>query len=118
MSQESDVVHAFFKHLLIIKMFHFQTKSGFRHLKVDAHMDDFLEKLDRFFEVWQGEFDKLKTSRIKLDFSLKNDENFFQYLDEFADYLISLELPSTVGGIRDDIVSDVRKLQYLVRDFK
>lgn len=121
MSGERSVLEGFFRHLLTIKMFHFQTKSGFRHLKVDDHMTAFLEKLDRFFEVWQGEFAKLSVKELKVEIKTKTDVDFHSYLDSFADWLLSPmseEWPATVSGIRDDIVADVRKLQYLIKDFQ
>jgi hypothetical protein len=118
---EDELLDGFFEHLLNIKMFHFQTKSGFRHLKCDEYLTQFLSKLDRFFEVWQGEYHKIRTKEINIQFTTKNDENFYFYLDFFADWLLEFknaDWPPTLPPIRDDIVADIRKLQYLIKDFK
>lgn len=123
MSTSSLILRKLFEHLIMIKMFHFQTSSGFRHLKVDDHMTVFLEKLDRFFEVWQGEFGKLKETEIPLGtIKMAKDETFHAHLDNFATFLMEIKDSklgdATCGGVLDDIVGDVRKLQYLVKEFK
>jgi hypothetical protein len=48
---EKELLEGLLRHLVIIKMFHFQTASGFKHLKADEYMTDFLAKFDLFFEL-------------------------------------------------------------------
>jgi len=111
---QEELIAKFFEHYVVIKMMHFQTRSGFIHLKVDGYTSTFLEKLDKFFEVAQGEFGRLKSREIKLDVKLATDETFAAHLDSFVSVLKDYELPDTVASTRDELVAEIMKLQYLL----
>ena len=117
---EKELLEGLLRHLVIIKMFHFQTASGFKHLKADEYMTEFLGKFDLFFELWQGESRKLDVKTLKIEVTTRSDENFPAYLDKFVGWLESRDTddwPKCVVSVRDDIVAGARKLHYLVKEF-
>jgi len=116
----TKVLSVLFGHLITIKMFHFQTHIGFRHLKMDDYLTTFLEKLDRFCELWQGEFGKLPVRKMSVDVTTRTDENFIYYLVNFEHWLRNLDDQGSdaVRGAKDDMATEVVKLQYLMRQFQ
>lgn len=110
-----------FKHMMTVKMFHFQTASGFRHLKADEYLTQFLEQFDLFFELWQGETTKLNTKGFKIEVKTYTDEQFPAYLDEFVEWFTSLDdskWPESAVSQRGDIVKSVKKLHYVMKEFR
>lgn len=121
MSGQNTLLAGLFKHLMTIKMFHFQTDSGFRHLKMDEYLSEYLIQFDLFFELWQAGSAKLDTKGFKIDVKTYTDEQFPTYLENFCTWLKALDdtkWPDGTAGVRDDIIKSATKMIYVTRDFK
>ena len=90
-----SLIQAFFKHQLQIKMYHFQTKNYSGHKASDNYLNKFEKKLDKFMEVGQGIFGKLKISNITLNFNTLNDNTINNELNEFIKLCKSLIFKSS-----------------------
>lgn len=110
-------IEEFLSHFVRLKMYHFQTKSGFAHTKVDLYTTKFLANLDLFFEIYQGEAGRLKEKMLHIRVETSTDKNFADHLQEFVDFLLNLDdegLPITLAPIRDQMAADAKQLIYLL----
>lgn len=109
---------AFFKHYIVIKLFHFQTASGFKHSKIDKYTGTFLANFDTFMEIFQGLFGTIDTKQIKIDVKARTEDNIVKHFDEMIDFLRDLradgqKLPTELATIRDQMIGDLQQLKYL-----
>ena len=110
---------ALFEHQLIIKMYHFQTKSYGAHKTVDKYSDKYRENLDKLMEVAQGAFGRVGNKKINIEFSTKTDENIVEHIKNFVNLLKELfnerfENYPELQNVKDDILADAQQLIYLL----
>jgi Family of unknown function (DUF5856) len=124
MSQFTDkqvlefLLNACFKHQLLLKMFHFQTKKYGAHKTSDKYLKKFAKTFDQFLEVGQGLFGKFETSEIRINFNTCSDDNINACVDEFILAMRGLDqqykkYPELLN-IRDEIVGNAEQLKYLL----
>lgn len=112
----NDLIIVFFKHQLILKMYHFQTNLYGAHKASDTYLDTFSDNLDKFFEIAQGIYGKLNTKKIHFNFNTLNDSNIFNELNNFVDFLnkIKNNINNTdLLNIIDEMLGNVNQLKYL-----
>jgi len=114
----SSHIDAFFQHYITIKLFHFQTNQGFRHVKIDKYTGKFLENFDQFMEVFQGEFGTIDTKVVKIEVKAKDDVTILKHFDEMIDFLRDLradnqKLSTELQTIRDQMLIDLQQIKYL-----
>ena len=111
----NEALTLFFTHQLTMKMFHFQTPSGFKHAAADNYMLKYTANFDRFMEAWQGANGRLRTKRLNFAVVTKTDESITDHLDSVVGYLSGMnELPVDLSAIRDEMVADIHQLKYLL----
>lgn len=109
-------VDFFFKHQIIIKMFHFQTSNYGAHKASDSYLEKFLNNHDKFMEIAQGLYGKLNMNNIQLNVNLYKD-NLIQHLDifiKFLNYMHKFETDTGLLSIKDDMLNDVNQFKYLL----
>ena len=110
-----SLVTILFHHQLTLKMFHFQTKTYGGHKAADGYLLKYTANLDRFMEVYQGEYGTIKDTKIDINFVVSNDENIDQHLMSMINYLNVMNgLSNGLQNIRDDMVADIQQLRYLL----
>jgi hypothetical protein len=115
----SDALESFFAHQVIVKLYHFQTSSGFKHAKVDMYAMKFATSFDQFMEVWQGIYGQIQTKQVKIDARARDDAGFVEHLEDTIIFLRDLnvdgeDLPSELVTIRDQMIVDAQQLKYLM----
>jgi len=108
----------FFRHQLLLKLFHFQTKSYGAHKASDAYLSGFLANMDKFMEVAQGEFGTVTNPGIYIDAQALTDDTIVSELDAFVRIMHKLDpivLPHPgLQAIRDELIADASQLKYLL----
>ena len=117
MNNMQTLLKHMFIHMLRIKMFHFQCPRYGQHKISDVYYESFNSKFDKFFEVAQGVYKKLKMTEIKLPSFDTCPENIDSHLDNFI--LLLKTLDNIIDNkelltIRDDMVNDVSQFKYLL----
>ena len=111
-------VKSFFRHQLLLKMFHFQTKQYGAHKASDTYLEKFADHLDKYIEVAQGAFGRLDMKELDIKFIIANDDTIIAELDKFIvvlkEYDTILVGYSELLNIRDEIVADAEQLKYLL----
>lgn len=117
-SKLDKILTIFFKHQIIIKMYHFQTKSYGAHKASDKYNALFSNNFDKIMETSFGILSKTKVKDIKFHGIMVNDTNIQKYLDEFTKFLTTLDNDfaehSDLLSIRDDILADTNRFKYLL----
>ena len=108
----------FFEHQIVCKMFHFQTKSGFRHTKIDSYSTKFAANFDQFMEVLQGIGGTVDNTSIEVKARMRSDENIASHLEAMIKFLDGLtwngkDLPRELAQIVDLMIADIRQTLYL-----
>lgn len=106
----------FFKHQIIIKMFHFQTSTYGAHKASDSYLEKFLDNYDKFMEVAQGIYGKLSINNININVNVNNDQ-LKCHIKKFIDFLLAIDKIEKDPGllaIRDDMVNDANQFLYLL----
>lgn len=106
-------------HQVAIKLYHFQTKRYGSHKASDSYLDKYMDLLDKFLEVAQGIHGRITIEKYDITGETKNDENIFQHLDKYSDYLENdindiLANNTDLINIRDEIVGEINQLSYLL----
>ena len=117
-----DIMTALFAHLIQIKMLHFQSKKYGGHKALDKYFDGFMEKMDQFMEVLQGDKGRITVpdGQMPITVPIANDENISAMLDTFRkSVLIKLVDDKYIDNsglisIRDEMVADIDQLKYLL----
>jgi hypothetical protein len=105
-----------------MKILHWQTTSFARHNAYGGIYDSIDDLLDKFAEVCMGKYGRIELTDEISELKLKNMKDFSinSYLNEFCDFLVELtgefddEKDTDVLNIRDEILSEVNKLKYLL----
>lgn len=125
MSKRSDnrIVHFFFSLQNQIRVYHWQTNSYARHKATDSLLGKLDDNVDKFMEVYQGKYGKLKIgngSPIETASGHLTDDQAVLYLKEAIKFLSSLEIEGILApkdtdllNIRDEIVGDINQTLYL-----
>ena len=108
----------FFKFLLTLKMYHWNTLSYARHKASDDCFGKILDLLDTFIEAMLGKygtesvFDKYV---LKIgDIHISSDKEMVQQILEFSKFLERLDIQeSELLNIRDEMLSNIEKTMYL-----
>ena len=116
---QKDVIIGFYKWHLIVKSFHFMTKFVVRHEAAGKYLDSFMEDYDKFMEVCMGHHGQIKLDDFGIEIRKINDENIFDHIKEFAEFLTTLrtvyaDYPDLLN-IRDEMEADLNRLVYLLR---
>lgn len=101
------------------RLFHWRTAKYSEHKALGDFYDFFSDWLDTFVESWQGSTGM--RVEITQPFVLENDEGVRSYYTVFAQWLL-LELPRAYSSsscpdlqnMRDELLGEVRKLEYLL----
>ncbi len=105
-----------------MRILHWQTTSFARHNAYGGIYDSIDDLLDKFAEVCMGKYGRIELTDEISELKLKNMKDFSinSYLNEFCDFLVELtgefddEKDTDVLNIRDEILSEVNKLKYLL----
>ena len=115
-----SILNTFFHHQIVLKMYHFQTKLYGAHKASDSYLADFSAQLDKFMEVAQGTWSTVTAKSVNLKVKTATDGTIQTYLDQFIDFLDTLE--KTLGSghsdllnIRDEMKASAHQLKYLLR---
>lgn len=130
---ESEIVQNFFKVITHLKIFHWQTRFFSSHKSADALVEELMDSMDEFMEIYQG----MTGKRIKLvpscslSFSNMTNKKIVKILNEFSQYMQRLEsivcdnksskikgneCPQTLALLnqRDEIVGKIQQTLYLL----
>lgn len=124
-SFEREITVKFFETLLMIKLFHWKTKSFAAHKASDELYTSLNDHMDKFVEVLLGK----KNNRIDLSsqltiplLDLNSTEQMRKKITDFKTYLVNLSnhpgLKSMTNtdlfNIRDEILGDMNQFLYLL----
>lgn len=112
------ILEMFYKHMLIIKTFHFQTKLYGAHKASDNYLSSFSDSYDKFMELAQGIDQKIDIKNMKLNIIFKDDNDIIPYLKSFNDHLYK-DLYTTVKhtallNVIDDMGQKLGEFIYLL----
>jgi len=122
---QREITVNFFEMLLIIKMYHWKTRSYSTHKATDELYSKFNENMDKFIEVLLGKsgmrIDLTNKKQISLhDLSSLND--LINKVNIFKSYLVNLTnnkaiklmTNSDLLNIRDEMLGDMNQFLYLL----
>jgi len=115
----NEVVQEFFKHQLIIKLFHFQTQKYGAHKTSDKYLSKFLETYDTFLETAQGIYGRVSVKQCNLSIDTVDDTSIFQLLDAFSKFLSNIEnthniVNTDLLNLRDEMLGATDQFKYLL----
>jgi len=113
----NEIVHNFFEYIIILKMYHFQTKLYNTHKISDTYLGTVLEQFDKFMEILQGLNNKqLTTPKIELSITMANDNDIHGIANEFIIYMKGLKgrFDNSLDAIIDEIMYEAEKFKYLL----
>lgn len=67
-----DIFVFSYQYQILLKIFHFQTKSYTAHKASDKHLENVIEKFDLLLEVMQGKFGRIKFGKGTQELSVNN----------------------------------------------
>lgn len=115
-----NIIKLFFHMSNTIKLYHWQTTSFSRHKATCDLFNNLQPLIDDFIEVYMGRYDRPSFSDgFKLHIKELSDDSAAELIQEYIDYLKN-ELPKYMKSsdtdllnIRDDMLSNLNKIQYL-----
>ena len=111
------MIRDFFQFLLIVKMYHWNTKSFAKHKSTDKCFEKLLDNLDDFIETYIGRYGReiiLKEKDKNVKLHILSDKKMERELKKFSKYLESINIDdSDLLNIRDDMMGIVQKTLYL-----
>lgn len=113
MDRNDQLLRNLYRHYLVMKTFHFQTKLAFRHTKADEYLQKYLANMDKLMEVIQGIDGVVATSVIDINVATRNDEDIYEELANMTALLQLERSVSSVDSIIDDMQNDIHQLAYL-----
>lgn len=112
------VCEKLFTHYIVMKMYHFQTKSYGAHKASDTYVTDFLTFQDLFMEVAQGIYGKLESTSHECSTKLYDDDTITGYISESVTMLDDLRSKvsshSDLVNLLDDQIHRLNQLSYLL----
>ena len=125
MNFEREITIKFFETLLMIKLFHWKTKSYATHKATDDLYSSINGNMDKFIEVLLGKtntrIDLTSQGTIQL-IDLTSQEQLKSKIDDFKGYLVGLTTDRNIEqmtntdllNIRDEILGDLNRFLYLL----
>lgn len=122
-SFEKKITIEFFEIQLMVKLYHWNTKSYATHKATDEFYGKLSDNIDKFIEVLLGKVDNRIDLKNKKSINLYcvNDEQFKKKLLEFKAMLhdlndtnMGLLMGEDLLNIRDEILADLDQLLYLL----
>lgn len=121
----NDFIKILFQTQLVNKLVHWKTKSFALHKATDQFDDVLGSLIDRFMEVYIGSYNASEVKEgiqiDKIDIGYINDDNIKSQLMMFKSALIDLRIilqlnenNSDLLNIRDEMLSEVNKMNYLL----
>lgn len=125
-SSKKDVkslIYRLLQSLMIVKLYHWNTKVYSVHKVTDEMYDALNDKIDSFVEVLLG---KHKINKSLLDIHIlhlktfRHPNAFIKWIEQFKNYLINVneifnsEENSDLLNIRDEILAELNKITYLL----
>ncbi len=118
-----DLVNFFFTLTNQVKLYHWQTTSYARHVASDSLFSSLQNKMDKFMEVYQGKYGRVKPTeegQLVVKLGVLNHQKVEAYLRSCIEYLQNLVDSGMVSAkdtdllnIRDDIVGHINQTLYL-----
>jgi len=113
-AENNNLLVVLYKHYLVMKTFHFQTESSFRHSKVDVYLKNYLANMDKLMEVIQGIHDIVSLSRITIDVNTATDDNIADEISYMLGVLnVQKNRGKIISAIIDQMEADLYQLAYL-----
>jgi len=113
-NEDNKLLVDLYRHYLVMKTFHFQTKYSFRHTKVDVYLENYLKNMDKLMEVIQGEDGTSTINRIIIDATTKNDDTIFEEINSIFNILeTQRSRGQIISAIIDQMQADLSQLSYL-----
>jgi len=122
-SFEKNITVIFFEMQLMVKLYHWNTKSYATHKATDEFYGKLSDNIDKFIEVLLGKLnDRIDLKNKKtINLYCVNDEQFLNklhqfkvYLHELTDKKMGLLMGEDLLNIRDEILADLDQLLYLL----
>ena len=122
---EREITVIFFEMLLMIKLYHWKTRSYATHKATDELYSKFNEDMDKFIEVLLGKtgmrIDLTSKKQITL-YDLSNINQLIDKVNSFKSYLVNLTNNKVMKlmtntdllNIRDEMLSDMNQFLYLL----
>ena len=122
---QREITVIFFEMLLIIKMYHWKTRSYSTHKATDELYSKFNENMDKFIEVLLGKsgtrIDLINKKQISL-YDLSSLNELIKKVNIFKNYLVNLTnnkaiklmTNSDLLNIRDEMLGDMNQFLYLL----
>lgn len=122
---QSEITCNFLEMLIMVKLYHWKTRSFAQHKATDELYSKLNENIDKFMEVLLGKTEKrtnlLKQPNISL-IDLSSKEQLKNKIDDFKVYLVNLtdnkfiiKMSNTdLLNIRDEILGDLNQFLYLL----
>lgn len=111
------IISRFFTFLLLIKLFHWNTKSFAKHKAADECFITLLEQLDKFIEVYMGKYGRdiiMQEQNVNIKLQVLSQQKMKKELIIFAVYLNSINIADTeLINIRDEMLAIIQKTLYL-----
>ena len=89
-----------------LRIFHWQTKSYAAHQALGITYDSLSLKIDEFVEVFMGKYGRISVNKMSINLEDLSDGT----LDVFVDN----EKDTDLMNIRDEMLSSMNKLKYLL----
>ena len=103
----------FLRILDVIKLFHWNTKDFSKHKATDALHEALAKLVDSYVEQRFGELGRVVVHET-VRYDTLSDEAFLKELNQFKDYLIHMQNPSTdLSNKRDEMLGEVNQFLYL-----
>lgn len=114
-----NVIHMFLELLNIIKLYHWKTKSFPEHKNTDELYSSLNENIDKFVEVLLGIMSaRPQQSVFRINaYNFSSKEELKKYLSKIKKELVqmnSLFKSSDLLNLRDEIMADIHKFEYLL----
>jgi hypothetical protein len=114
---KKDLICVFNELLGQLRALHWQTRSYAQHIAFETTYDTIAEHADRFVEVYQGKYGRVKVisqpNLMNID-----DDNLKGFINEHIHYFTQecklKEDDVDLLAIRDEIVAELNKLKYLL----
>lgn len=122
---ENEVTMKFMEMLVMVKLFHWKTRSYATHKSTDSVFDALHEHTDKFIEILLGKtgnrIDLTKQKTIEL-IDLDSQEKLKKKVEQFKSYLVNLTSNPTIKSmsntdllnVRDEILGDMNQFLYLL----
>jgi len=124
-SFQKEITLIFLEVLLMIKLYHWKTKSYPTHEATDKLYSKLNEHFDKFIEVLLGKTNERIEMTNKQNFKLidcNSKNNLINNLNNFQSYLVNLDSNKAIQSIknsdlftiRDEILADTNQFLYLL----